>query len=53
MSHSFSSLITLINSISVCKTIKEALSHHVWHGEMIEELTALDENHSWELVNFT
>ncbi|KAK3019401.1 hypothetical protein RJ639_004651 [Escallonia herrerae] len=39
------------DSISIPKTVKEALSHPGWHNAMLEEIQALDDNHTWNLVN--
>lgn len=38
------SFITFIDSISLPKTVKEAMSHHEWYNAMIEEMKALDHN---------
>ncbi|KAK3003550.1 hypothetical protein RJ639_019485 [Escallonia herrerae] len=39
------------DSVSIPKTMKEALSHPGWHNAMLEEIQALDDNHTWDLVN--
>ena len=51
LSSSSSVFITSLNSIPIPKTVKEALSHSGWHDAMIEELRALDDNQTWELVD--
>lgn len=33
------------------KTVKEALNHPGWYNAMLEEIHALDENHTWDLVD--
>ena len=40
----------LLDSISIPKTIVEALSHHNWRFAMKEEMDALDANGTWEPV---
>ncbi|KAA3480130.1 40S ribosomal S9-2-like protein [Gossypium australe] len=39
------------DSISIPKTVRETLSHLDWRDVMIEEMTTLDGNDTWELVN--
>ncbi|KAK2998527.1 hypothetical protein RJ639_023483 [Escallonia herrerae] len=51
LSSSSSSFIVYLNSVSIPKTVKEALSHPGWHNAMLEEIQALDDNHTWDLVN--
>src|SRR5262249_820449 len=46
----YNSLMTSLDSVSIPKTIKEALSHPGWHDAMLEEIKALDDNHTWDLV---
>lgn len=46
LSPSSNSLIAALNSISIPKTVKEALSHLGWHDAMLEEIKALDDNHT-------
>ncbi|KAK3027217.1 hypothetical protein RJ639_040806 [Escallonia herrerae] len=46
-----SSLIVSLDFVSIPKTAKEALSHPGWHNAMLEEIQALDDNHTWDLVN--
>lgn len=45
------SFITSLDSISLPKTVHEALSHPGWRNAMIEEMNALDGNDTWNLVN--
>ncbi|KAH0781650.1 hypothetical protein KY290_001248 [Solanum tuberosum] len=39
------------DSIFVPKTMKEDLSHPGWSNAMLEEIHALEENHTWDLVD--
>ena len=48
-SHSCS-FIASLDSISLPNTVHEALSHPGWHSAMIEEMQALDDNGTWNLV---
>ncbi|MGZ7362318.1 reverse transcriptase domain-containing protein, partial [Streptococcus pyogenes] len=45
------SFIASLDSITVPKTVHEALSHPGWHNAMIEEMNALDDNGTWKLVD--
>ncbi|XP_019248563.1 PREDICTED: uncharacterized protein LOC109227823 [Nicotiana attenuata] len=38
-------------SVSIPKTVKEALNHHRWSEAMLEEIHALEKNHAWDLVD--
>jgi hypothetical protein len=52
--HLFPSLryfITSLDYVSVPKTLVEALSHPGWQAAMEEEMRALDDNGTWELVD--
>ncbi|RVW87252.1 Retrovirus-related Pol polyprotein from transposon RE1 [Vitis vinifera] len=40
-----------IDSISVPKTVTEALNHPGWKNAMLEEICALEDNHTWQLVD--
>ncbi|RVX00652.1 Retrovirus-related Pol polyprotein from transposon RE1 [Vitis vinifera] len=42
---------TSIDSISVPKTVTEALNHPGWKNAMLEEICALEDNHTWKLVD--
>jgi hypothetical protein len=44
------SFIASLDSISIPKTIHEVISHPDWHNAMIEEMSALDDNGTWNLV---
>ena len=48
-SHSYS-FIASLDSISLLKTVHEALSHPGWRSAMVEEMQALDDNGTWNLV---
>ncbi|KAL0560874.1 hypothetical protein IC582_001289 [Cucumis melo] len=43
--------ITSLESTSISNTVHEALSHLGWRNAMIEEMTALDDNGTWDLVS--
>ncbi|CAH9142653.1 unnamed protein product [Cuscuta epithymum] len=45
------SFIACIDSISIPKSVKEALSHPEWRHAMVEEMNALDLNGTWDLVD--
>ncbi|RVX16304.1 Retrovirus-related Pol polyprotein from transposon RE1 [Vitis vinifera] len=40
-----------IDSISAPKTVIEALNHPGWKNAMLEEIRALEDNHTWKLVD--
>ena len=48
-SHSCSFIVSL-DSISLPKTVREALSHLGWSNAMVEEMQALDDNGTWNLA---
>ncbi|OIT32925.1 hypothetical protein A4A49_66188, partial [Nicotiana attenuata] len=45
------SMIAFLDSISVPKTMKEALNHPGWFDAMLEEIHTLEDNHMWDLVD--
>ena len=51
-SHSCS-FIASVDSISLPKTVCEALSHPSWRSAIVKEMQALDDNGTWNLVQFT
>lgn len=51
LSSSSCSFIASLDSISILKTVHEAISHLGWHKAMIEEMNALDNNGTWNLVD--
>ncbi|RVW41005.1 Retrovirus-related Pol polyprotein from transposon TNT 1-94 [Vitis vinifera] len=51
LSSSSSVLVASIDSISVPKTVTEALNHPGWKNAMLEEIYALEDNHTWQLVD--
>ncbi|RVW19501.1 Retrovirus-related Pol polyprotein from transposon TNT 1-94 [Vitis vinifera] len=51
LSSSSNVLVASIDSISVPKTVTEALNHPGWKNAMLEEIYALEDNHTWQLVN--
>ncbi|KAA0065705.1 putative mitochondrial protein [Cucumis melo var. makuwa] len=48
---SYSAFITSLDSTSIPNTVHEAFSHPSWSSAMIEEMIALDDNGTWDLVN--
>ena len=48
-SHSYS-FIASLDSISLSNTVRETLSHPGWCSAMVEEMQALDDNDTWNLV---
>lgn len=50
LSPAYYAFVSTISSITVPKTIQEALSHKGWRQAMIDEMTALESNNTWELV---
>ena len=50
LSPSYKCFITSLSSVSIPKTIAEALSHYGWRSAMLEEMSALNTNKTWELV---
>ncbi|OIT31929.1 putative mitochondrial protein, partial [Nicotiana attenuata] len=51
LSSTFRSMIASLDSSSVPKTVKEALNHPGWSDAMLEEIHALEDNHTWDLVD--
>ncbi|KAJ9707458.1 hypothetical protein PVL29_002475 [Vitis rotundifolia] len=51
LSSSSSVFVAFIDSISVPKTVTEALNHLGWKNAMLEEICALEDNHTWKLVD--
>jgi len=50
VSPSYFSFISFVSSITIPKTVKEALDHPGWRQAMISEMQALEHNKTWELV---
>ena len=46
----FCSFIESLDSISLPKTVSEALSNPGWNSALVEEMQALDDNGTWNLV---
>ena len=44
------SFIVSLDSIFLPNTVREALSHLDWRNAMVEEIQALDDNGTWNLV---
>ena len=51
MSPSSSAFVASLDSVSIPKTVKEALNHPGWYNAMLEEIQALEVNHTWNLVD--
>ena len=51
LSSSSYSLIASFDSISLPNIVHEALSHPGWHSAMMDEMQALDDNDTWDLVS--
>ena len=51
MSPSSSAFVASLDSVSIPKTVKEALNHPRWYNAMLEEIQALEVNHTWNLVD--
>ncbi|XP_019237369.1 PREDICTED: uncharacterized protein LOC109217568 [Nicotiana attenuata] len=45
------SSIVSLDSVSIPKTVKEDLNHPGWSEAMLEEIHALEKNHTWDLVD--
>ena len=50
ISPSHCAFVSAISSVSIPKTVQEALSHPGWRQAMIDEMTALESNSTWTLV---
>ncbi|PKI54777.1 hypothetical protein CRG98_024829 [Punica granatum] len=51
LSPSYTAFLSSLDSVSILKSVKEALSHLGWREAMIDEMFALDANGTWELVS--
>ncbi|TYJ99680.1 putative mitochondrial protein [Cucumis melo var. makuwa] len=51
LSYPTCSLVKPLDFVSIPKTIHEALSHSGWRSAMIEEVSALDDNGTWDFVS--
>ncbi|KAJ9685389.1 hypothetical protein PVL29_017428 [Vitis rotundifolia] len=51
LSSSSSVFVASIDSILVPKTVTEALNYPGWKNAMLEEIRALEDNHTWKLVD--
>jgi hypothetical protein len=50
LSPSYVAFVSALSSVSIPKTVHEALSHPGWKQAMIDEMIALESNQTWELV---
>ncbi|KAK2380773.1 putative mitochondrial protein [Trifolium repens] len=50
LSPSYVAFVSALSSVSIPKTVHEALSHPRWKQAMIDEMIALESNQTWELV---
>ncbi|GKD14498.1 uncharacterized mitochondrial protein-like protein [Tanacetum coccineum] len=51
-SSSFSSFVAFVHNLHKMESYMEAVCDPLWHGAMAEELTALHQTHTWDLVPF-
>jgi len=51
LSPSYTAFVTSLSSVSIPKSLAEALSHPGWRAAMAEEMSALHANGTWELVH--
>ncbi|RVX02272.1 Retrovirus-related Pol polyprotein from transposon TNT 1-94 [Vitis vinifera] len=51
LSSSYSAFISTLSSVSLPKITNEALSHPGWRQAMVDEMTALHSNGTWDLVS--
>ncbi|OWM65682.1 hypothetical protein CDL15_Pgr017179 [Punica granatum] len=51
LSPSYTAFLSSLDSVSIPRSVKEALSHPGWREAMIDEMSALDTNGTWELVS--
>lgn len=51
LSPSYFAFVSALSSVSIPKTVHETLSHQGWKQAMIDEMVALESNHTWELVS--
>lgn len=45
------SLMTTLSSVFILSSYLQAVQHDSWNQEMKEELDALDQNHTWDIVD--
>ena len=50
LSPSYFAFVSALSFVSIPKRVHEALSHQGWKQAMIDEMVALESNHTWELV---
>ncbi|PNY13664.1 receptor-like protein kinase [Trifolium pratense] len=50
LSPTYCAFVSALSSVSIPKTIQEALSHPGWKHAILDEMSALDSNGTWELV---
>ncbi|XP_043816945.1 uncharacterized mitochondrial protein AtMg00820-like [Manihot esculenta] len=51
LSPSYYTFVSVVSAVSIPKTVREALDHPGWCNAMVEEMTALHNNGTWELVS--
>ena len=51
LSSSLSVFVAFIDSISAPKIVTEALNHPGWKNAILEEIRALEDNHTWKIVD--
>ena len=51
LSPSYYTFVSAVSAVSIPKTVREVLNHPGWCNVMVEEMTALHNNGTWELVS--
>lgn len=50
LSPTYCAFFTALASVTIPKTIQEALSHPGWSQAILDKMSALESNHTWEIV---
>jgi hypothetical protein len=50
LSPSYCAFVSALSSVTIPKTVQEALSHPGWRQAMLDEMAALEANHTWTLL---
>lgn len=51
LSSSYQSFVSSLGSVSIPNTWQEAMKYKHWHDVMLEKMSALKKNQTWELIN--